>query len=180
MSDNIVNLEQKQAEEALRQMASRRANAEPLPGPLADTFCKSGIEIGPYFVRKFVARDFVILKAIDSPLHRMILELSNENREDINYTDEESWDICWQFTNTVSNVKEVFAKGKESLRKLSEVEFGDNEESAAYIQLIVAAVMEQLKRHASTMVKHAAEVKEKGEITFFRDTEPTPKMASAG
>lgn len=169
---------QSEVMEAVRLKAVARANADALPGPLAEAFCSDDIQVGKLKVRKIVPRDLAILKAIDSPLHKMTLELVKDEKErsEIQMEDEDSWDIIWQFTNPIERVKEAFA-GK-SLRTLSGREVGDNPEMSGCQELVIAAVMEQFRRHFQTKIKYAAEAKEGGQMPiFFQDMAGTARTA---
>lgn len=182
MENNVISQE-KLAEHALRVGATARANAEPLPGPVAGCFPAGSIQVGEsHFVRPIRAFDISILKKLNSPLYRQMLESDkNGSGEEVEFTDEESWEICWQFSNPTARVKEVFQKGRAAIRAAAETEIGEALDPAT-VAMMVQAVGEQIKRAFQTALKYKADAgKEgKGETTFFRDTESTPKTALAG
>ena len=107
----------------LREESNKRAAADPLPGPLADAFLKGAIPWGDgRFVRRVVASDWKILKALDSPIFRQMLEAQKkpELREETVYSDEDQWEMCWQFTHTPAENRALIAKGREAYRAAAE------------------------------------------------------------
>src|SRR5262245_17796676 len=54
-----------------------RANAEPLPGPLATAFLTPATPE----VRHFVAGDFILLRELDAPLYRRLFALAEHGRK---------------------------------------------------------------------------------------------------
>jgi hypothetical protein len=140
----------------IEEMASDRAVSDPLPGALADAFLEGDIHVGDVLVRKMVASDYVLFKFLDSPILRQFLELAKpqDKMEEIAYTDEEEWEMCWQFTHSPRENRDMI--GDSLTRETT--------------QIIIAAVMEQVKRNMVTAQRYVAEASEKGEITFFRET----------
>jgi hypothetical protein len=164
--------------ETIESMAAKRAESNPLPGSLGDAFLSGPITIAGHEVRKLVASDYVIFKFLDSPILRQLLELSKaaDKQESVSFTDEEEWEMCWQFIHTPRECRELMKKGRESFRELCSVEIGDSF-SPEQTKLIVLAISEQVRRNGDTAVKFVADAKEKGEITFFREP---PAMDKAG
>lgn len=170
-------------EHSMSVMAGRRANSEPLPGPMADAFAAGAIKVGEHRVRKVVASDWVAFKQIKSPVLEMILDLQQGagNPEykpsEVEFSDQQQWELAWQFIKTPKEVRKAIVDG--TISALAEAEIGDVIEQPI-VMLLIAAVMEQLKRSWQTAVKYGAEAKKNGDITFFRDTEAMRKMASGG
>lgn len=163
----------------LENEAAKRANADPLPGPAGDAFAKNGpIEVGPHVVREVVASDWKVLKALDSPIIKMIMEMRqnpNSNVE-IDVTDDEEFQIAFQFTRPPKVVREAMAKGKEAFTETAVLEIGDKIDSPT-IKLIQAAVMEQIRRSWITAVSYKEKLEEKGEVRFFQDSGKNPETA---
>ena len=156
--------------------ANERAAATPYPGA-AGAFLKGAIKAGEFTVRKIVLADWKIWQTIDSPFLRLFLEMQKPEgaQDEVNFTDDEGYLICWQFTRPVRDAANVVLEGgKESaLDAAREQFFYEGGESN---QVIITAVMEQFKRHMLTRLQYAAEQKESGEITFF----PLTPTASDG
>ena len=152
----------------LESMANDRAASDPLPGPLLNAFMPGSIKVCDRWVRKFVAYDHVILKALDSPLRRMILELAKptDMQEKVEGTEQEEWDLCYQFTHTSKECRDLLAKGVESFHKAAEGAVADEWEPET-VQFVLAAIFTQLKRNIETANRYAAQAKEANEITFF-------------
>lgn len=163
----------------LENEASKRAAAHPLPGPLAEAFCSGPIQVAGKTVYKVVPRTFQALTAVKSPLIEMIQDVVQGGKVDTEFTDEQSWVICWIFTRPPKEVREMIFKGPEALKEAATTEVGEEWE-AACINLVMAACLEQIKRHMMTVVKFAAEAQEKGDITFFRDSAAAKETAPAG
>jgi len=156
--------------ETIESMAAKRAEANPLPGALGDAFLSGPIAIAGHEVRKLVASDYVIFKFLDSPILRQLLELSKspDKQEAVAFSDEEEWEMCWQFIHNPKECRELMKRGREQFRELCAVEIGDSF-SPEETKLIVLAISEQVRRNGDTAVKFVADAKEKGEITFFRE-----------
>jgi len=125
-TDNAVIA--KATEQQLIEDATRRAAAEPLPGPLSQAFLSDAIDCGHgLFVRRIVASDWIVLKWLDSPLYKMTLEVQKDEaiREDINYEESEGYEMVWQFTHTPKQNRELKARGREVYRETAFEEFGD-------------------------------------------------------
>ncbi len=168
----------------LRAEATKRAGADPLPGPAGDAFGKHGaIPIGSsgISVRRVVASDWQILKSLDSPIIKMLLELRQNptTTAEIPIETEEEWELAFQFTRPVAAVREALAQGRDKFREQARGEVGDTLDESV-VSLIRIAVLEQIRRSWSTAVSYRQEMEEKGEVHFFPVAEENPKMASAG
>lgn len=152
-----------------RQSVTASANSKPLPGPALEAFTSGPITVAGHTVEKVVACRFGILQAVDSPIILLIENAKRTESSKIEFTQQQMWDICYLFTNDAGTVFDAFEKGgKEWLQKESKKEVGLKWEFHE-VDLVMMAVMEQLKRHVETFVKFVAEIEEKGQITFFRE-----------
>ena len=118
----------KAVEANLREEANRRAAATPLPGALSDAFLTDAIHVADGLdVRRVVASDWSILQWLDSPIYKMILEVQKDEklRDAVSYTDEEEWEMVWQFTHSPKDVRALKAKGREVFKETCAAEIGD-------------------------------------------------------
>ena len=139
----------------LTEEARKRAAATPFPGPLAEAFLSDAIQVDDHlFVRRIVASDWKILQWLDSPIIRQMLELQKDEklREDVQFTDEEEWEMCWQFTHSPKECRELRAKGREAF-KAAAVEYGDTI-TMPQSKLIIKAIGKQIVNSYSTAVKY--------------------------
>lgn len=165
-------------ESQLIALANKRAIADPLPGPAGDAFCSGPIEVGGKIVYKVVPRHFQALKAIGSPLIGIMQDVVSTGKVETEFDDEQAWEICWIFTHTGKQVREVFTKGVSAIKEAAMVEVGECEDYP--VNLVIFAIMEQLKRHMSTAIKYNAEAQERGDVSFFRDSGMSQKTDTAG
>ena len=143
----------------LTEEARKRAAATPFPGALSDAFLSDAIKVGEgLLVRRIVASDWKILTALDSPIIKQILELQKDEkiREEVSYTDEEEWEMCWQFTHSPKECRELLTKGKESFREQA-MEMADMI-TMPQAKLIVRAIGAHLMNGFMTAMKYAPEV----------------------
>lgn len=160
----------------LERLAEKRANADPLPGPLADAFTNGPIKVGKWSVRQLVAYDWTIMKAINSPLYQQMLEADKPEGEqsDTDFTDLQGYEICWQFTRPIGDVDAVFTKGGHvgvSIASKNAMAF----ECQPYeIADIINAVTRQVTNAFATALKYKADKEKDGDTTFFRDSEKPP------
>lgn len=164
-------------EQKLNSLATKRALADPLPGPVGEAFCSGPIEVGGKIVYQIVPRHFTALKMLNSPLISVMQDVVSTGAVDTIFSDEQSWELCWVFTHTGKEVKEALDKGGLFIKSLCE-EIGDIPNYP--VALVVAAIMEQLKRHMETSIRFTAEAQEKDEISFFRDLGTSQERGTAG
>ncbi len=176
--EKVIQNEDLAKEAIIENLAAKRALADPLPGPSGEAFIGGPIVVGGKTVYQVVPRYFQALKAIDSPLIGAMQDVVSEGKVDTEFTDEQAWEICWIFTNTPKVVRETLAKGAGAVKEASMSEVGETPEYP--VNLVIVAVMEQLKRHLATAVKFAAEAKEEGKLTFFQDSATTRPEATVG
>jgi len=169
------------ANAALLAMATARANADPLPGPLAKAFGPSTIMVGGISVRKPVASDWEIFRQLDSPIIRILLELRQDPSKvpEIEPTQQENWEICWQFTHSPKECRAALTVGNGYFRQLAASEIGDVWDEPT-VMVVRAVIMNKIAEANATAIKYAADLEEKGEVTFFRDSGATRTTDSAG
>lgn len=164
----------------LERAALDRVSGDPLPGPLAQAFCDADIVAGGIPIRKVVPSDWIILRGLNSPIIRLIEELRQNPNEDpkLTVSDEEHFEIIYQFTRPAKEGRQLLKQGKEVFRDKA-VEWVDAQMlNPVQIQQAVAAVMEQIRRSWETALKYTQEQgKGEGTVDFKQATLQT---ASAG
>jgi len=104
-------------ERILEQDALRRAALDPLPGPLKEAFLpKLPLKLSNGMtVRQPVAWDFVIMEALNSPMHLMRLESAKDpaNREAVKMSNQDDFELAYQFTHSIDECEEVLEQGRE-------------------------------------------------------------------
>lgn len=168
----------------LKQEAHKRAGADPLPGPAGDAFALNGaIKIGSsgLSVRRVVAADWQFFKAVDSPILKMLLELRQNpsGTVEVPVTTEEEWEMAYQFTRPVGEVRSALAQGRDKFRNIARDHIGDQVDESV-VSLIRLAVIEQVRRSFQSAVTYKQEMEKEGEVTFFQDAEANQRTASAG
>lgn len=177
--------EEKRLSHNLRIAASNRANGDPLPGALSAAFTKSAIKVGPAMVRKIVASDWIVLRALNSPIIKLVEELAQRGDDkaapppEVDITDQDEWDIAFQFTRAPSDVRKAMEGGPKEFRARAMEAIGDTLESAT-VKLIGIAVLEQIRRTWATPLQYKQDMDKEGEVTFFLDASQETKTASAG
>ncbi len=135
----------KGVEANLREDANRRAAATPLCGALSDAFLKGAIKVSDnVYVRRVVASDWPMIQWLNSPLYKLLLEIQKEEslREEIPYTDEEEWEMCWQFTHTPAQCRELKVKGREAFTETAKNEIGDDLEMGIQKKVVMAVTQQ--------------------------------------
>lgn len=173
MSNNGTIEKHKLVEIAVEQSAESLSNATPLPGALAKAFPLPELKVGAFSVRAPRAYDWTLLKAINSPIHRQILEMANalSDKKDVDFTDEEGWDICYQFTRSCREVDAVYCAGGHAALRAKAKEIFAFELETVQIAEIVKAVILQIANTWETAMSYKGDEKGEGATTFFRDTE---------
>ena len=147
-----------QVNPVLTEMARARAAAEPLPGSLAEAFLGDAIEvIEGVKVRRVVASDWIILRWLNSPIVRQMLEMQKpmEKREPVDYSAEEAYEICYQFTHNPKEVRAMKEQGRKAFTEAAIEEFGDRFSTMEIAELVVDAVSKQLQRSWATALSVA-------------------------
>ena len=144
-----------QVEQVLTEEARKRAAATPFPGPLADAFLHDAIQVDDQlFVRRIVASDWKILQWLDSPICKQMLEFQKEEklRDPVPFTDEEEWEMAWQFTHSPKECRELMAKGREVFRAAA-IEFGDTL-TMPQSKLVINAIGRHITNSWMTCIKY--------------------------
>ena len=157
-----------------RQSCIEKAMAKPLPGASFAAFTKGEIPAAGKVVNRVVPAHFAVLQALDSPLLKMIEQATTKQKADVDFTAEQRWQVCYVFTEDAKTVfKALKSKGADFIRQEAEnaiLEVWDE----AQINLVMIAVLEQIKRHIQTTVKFAGEMKERGDVSFFQEQPESP------
>jgi hypothetical protein len=178
----MSEIQEAYAEVRWRQEAAARANGDPLPGPLSAAFGPAWTAVGNLKVRRPVASDWVILKALNSPAYQFALEVSQnpEKPQQPELTRQDEAEICWQFTHSPKENRELLAKGVEAFKAKASDEISDNWTDEE-VKLVWAVVMIKLGESRQTALKFAQEMEGKGDERFFRVSAATsPPTAGDG
>ena len=156
-----------------RQGAIVKAMAKPLPGAAGDAFISGPINIAGKAVKKITPAIWMLLQAINSPILRMFEEAVSSGASRVDWTEPQKWDACWIFTEDTRRLESLMeSQGASAVSKeAKDVVSHDWEE--AQIDLVMAAIVEQILRHAQTKVRYVKEASEKGDVRFFRDAAPS-------
>ncbi len=168
----------------LKNEAAKRANADPLPGSAGDAFGRFGpipIAESGISVREVVASDWKIMKAVDSPIIRLLMEIrQNPKNPTLEITDDEQNQLALHFTRTPKELRAILADGgKEKFFQMATDEIGDKL-SGSVVRLITATVIEQVRRSFSTAVSYREKMEKEGDVRFFLDSGTSPETDSAG
>jgi hypothetical protein len=172
-------------EQKLKILADKRAAADPTPGPLAKAFGPSVTRVGEVEVRKPVASDWPVLRALDSPILKFLEAIRvNQNKgvsepPNVPTTSEEEGEIFWQFTHTPAQVRELMASGKDKFRNVAVAEVCDVHDDS-FVKLVIAIVMQKIAESWATVLQISAELEEKGDVHFFQDSAANLPTASVG
>ena len=150
-----MNLQEAEAKAALTQAAQaaddkagNMALTATLPGPLLDVFSPApDIKVGPFTVRRFVNRDFVMLSQLGHPLKR--LSALADGSYNFDPSDEPAWQLCWLLTQPIEYAKDKMkdvAAAKEDVATI----FGEMTVQAT--TQVIKAIIRQLEVYASARV----------------------------
>lgn len=152
-----------------RQGVVREAAIKPLPGSAEQAFVSGPVMAAGKTVNRVVPAHFAVLQALKSPLLEMISNAVTKRKSEVDFTHEQQWEICHVFTAEPKALyRALRASGAEFVRQQAHDTV--MEWDAAAINLVMLAVMEQMKRHISTTVKFAADMEKEGQVSFFRET----------
>jgi hypothetical protein len=152
---------------------SRKAQSRPLPGPLAQVFPSASIQAGGKTIHRVVPSHFACLQSLESPLLKMIEEAmtSSELKSEVNFNPQQQWDVCYLFTSDPEQAYDLLETGVNNFHKVARKEVG-NGWDAASINFVMIAILEQIRRHILTLVRFGSEMEAKGDVSFFRDSNP--------
>lgn len=114
--------------QARRHTRMAKAGAEPFPGPLAAAFAEGPIKIGRFTVREFVPMDAAILRRINSPFYRQILEIlkPRDKRKPTEYEDADEWAVIYLFTRPCDEAEAKLNLGLADFLRSARAEFAHN------------------------------------------------------
>lgn len=165
-----------------RQECIKKAQAKPLPGAAEIAFTRGAIKAGGKIVNRVVPSHFAVLQAINSPLLSMIESAARDKSAKVDFSPESQWEICYIFTEDSKSVYRALKdKGADFVRDQALNVVGEGWDAAA-VNLVMIAVIEQMKRHVETTIKFAAEMEASGDVSFFRELnhEASKRLESAG
>jgi hypothetical protein len=177
----LEEIERIEAERFRTQLGHQeRAAAEPLPGPLAQAFAGGPLTHAGVTLRPMVASDIVILKQLRSPLYLRLIEhaKAEEERKGIEFTDEEGFEMIYQFAVPLRQVRDELAKGREFFRSQAVERIGD-QVNPADLKLLSELVVLNLANAFSTAVNYGNKTTGEGESFFTKPPAPL-KTDSAG
>jgi hypothetical protein len=187
--EQILKDAQPKMEAAVMESAANdRAAREPLPGAYANAFNKEPLvvqtSLGPVTIRSMVLYDINVFKLIDSPFYRIMTgtnELNADNKTSLFTTEEESYELIFQFTHPIKEVYQLFKKGKEVYRDtvMEKVAFVYNVTDAAMlVEKIMSHVfdvqMAKVNFESSPETDSSSDSGEKKRLT-----EPTPTSTTS-
>lgn len=148
----------------LEREAAKRASADPLPGALSEAFLSDAIDVGGVKVRQVKATDWKLLKWLNSPILQQMLELQKpkEQRQEVPLTDEEEWEICFQFTTEPKVLRKLMGGTREAFTEIATEMIADKLDTAQ-IKAMTNAVSEQFIASFKTA------------LLFFPPEEPAEK-----
>lgn len=152
-----------------RQSCIKKAMSKPLPGASGDTFIKGNTTVGDVTVREVLPIHIACLQAVESPLLTLVNNAiqSEEKKAAIDFNEQQQFEICYLFTTEPKQLRKTLKEsGAESIKKLSDETVCDW--TAAKINMVILAVVEQFHRHIQTSAKFAAQVEAQGDEHFFR------------
>ncbi len=152
---------------ALHPLAIDRANRDPLPGALMDTFGDGPVEVAGFTVRKFVAGDYIVLKMLNSPIYQLIL-----GDKDAEFSEESLIELCYILTRPAGEARKL-AHDPATFRATAMSLVADKV-SIQQLTDLNAAVMSRLTTHNSTVLTHSAGEAKVGE-RFLTVTAESPK-----
>jgi hypothetical protein len=172
------------ARQARRHEALAAAHATPLPGPLADAFAHIPKTIAGLTVRPCVHYDFIILQQLKSPLLDLIKQAASPGgdgsaRPAIEVSDDQSYELIFQFTRPVREMAALVAQGPGKFRARAREEIGYTL-GPVEVGLLAKAVSDEIVRAFSTVVKYTRPSSESEGATVFTPPPASPMTASAG
>lgn len=157
-----------------RQACLAAAKAKPLPGAAGHAFTSGDIKIAGKVVHRCVPAHFAVLQAISSPLLVMMEEAASKKEVRMDFKPQEQWEMALVFTEDAEAMYDLLeSEGVKAIKQKARKEIGMKWEPAS-VNLVIVAILEQIKRHVETTVKFSAEAEKDGQISFFREPTPTP------
>ena len=180
--DDALTLELS-ARQAEREAELRRANAEPFPGSLAEAFDPVAKRVGNFTVRPVVPFDHQILRALKSPLYLQMLELGKPEgeRAETAFSDDDEWDMLYQFTRPARDLVSVIAKGPEFFRATARETMGfDSDITLLGKEILLRMIVLEVGSSYQTIVGTAKRPGDSGATVNFHRPPTDSTTASAG
>jgi hypothetical protein len=168
-----------------RQDCVRRALAQPLPGPAKGAFLNRAIQVGDKSIHRITPYLWKVIVALDSPMVKLLEQTGKPDKDGkttiaCDWEPEQTWDLCFVFSMSPDALESAFeSQSIEQFKKTARRLVG-HDWDAHEIDLVFAAIMEQFARHIETKVKVFNDLKDKGDISFFREPKEimTQKMSA--
>jgi hypothetical protein len=149
-----------------RQSCIGKAMAKPLPGAAEDAFLKGAVSVGGYTIYEVMPIHLKCLQVVDSPILKGEPVASEDGLSvtvkmpEFEFQDE--WNLCFIFTHDPevlydtpkSKLKELIEGEGKRLFKPSKT----NVVNSATVNGICSAIMKQLERHHSTVLRNEQEL----------------------
>lgn len=149
-----------------RQSCIGKALAKPLPGAAEDAFLKGAVTVGGYTIYEVMPIHLKCLQAVDSPILKGEPVPSEDGQSvtvkmpEFEFQDE--WNLCFIFTHDpVALYRTPKSKLKEFIQTEAERLFMPSKENvvnSATVNGICSAIMRQLSRHHSTVLRNEQEI----------------------
>ena len=156
-----------------------RAMARPLPGAAGTAFTRGQLQAGEKVISRVSPAIWTLLQAVESPILQMFEEAIATGESKFEWKEEQKWDACWIFTEDVRRLSSLMdLKGGKAVsdEARAAVRFDWDE---SQIEIVMAAILEQVFRHAETKVKYLKEAAERGDVRFFREQAAQPQATAA-
>lgn len=176
----VLTPEQIAAHEA-RMAARQAAAADPLPGPLMEAFSPDPISFHGSELRPMVAYDLTILKKLNSPLFRHLLEMEKpeEERVKVEFEDDDVWELVFLFTRPVAEANILLRKGRDVFYKSAMEAFGYKAELGS-LPIAEIAVTNHFARALATAVGYRPSASPGQDGKVFMMPPACPATGSAG
>lgn len=156
------------------------ANSIPMPGPSGDASDNGPINIGPWSVRKIVKYDWRVWQMTGNAIITSLAELDKPEEDRKLVTDDVSSAVMiWMLTHTCAEVSQALKSGTEQFKEMCSSETEQKMEVPEFNSLF-SAVMEQIRRAASTAIKYGEEKDGDGKTVFFPGSKTSPETALVG
>ena len=156
-----------------RQSCIGAAMAKPLPGAAGDAYTKGPVNAAGRKVNKVTCAIWALLQAVESPIIVMFQQAAKTGEAKAEWSESQKWDACWIFTESAHRLYDLLeSDGPKAVQAECRSHVMDWEQSE--IDVVMTGIMEQIRRHSNTLVKHLTEAKEGGEINFFVERAETP------
>ena len=104
----------------------------------------------------------------------MIENAMTQKAAEVDFKPAQQWDICHVFTEEAEKLYDLMeTQGVKSVKESAKRSVGMAWDAAA-VNLVMMAVLEQVKRHIETTVKLAGDMREEGQVSFFQEPPEKP------